>query len=185
VPLVEQARGSTCYDEIPEKTRAVATRLLAICKAPDTYTTLSPADLAALGIPPAALPLTGAARRERDLKIAELVAALFCRTGVEWSADIAVDDRGGCFYSVVRGTVDLVHPLEELGVRDLHTVGGISHCHPGGTPEPSFGDLTVMALVRPVARRLGFEPDNDDIIVVNQPRQNRFTLVRYEHAFRD
>jgi hypothetical protein len=181
-------KGPTRYCSVPVGVRRLARKIVEACPRPNDCRHLTDAELAFLKVPPADRPLDRATRSGCKIKIATLLAAVSRYTnarGIEWGADLVHDASSGRLsYTISRGAVNTAFIKD--GTRSpLTTVGVVSHNHPGGTPEPSFGDLQAMSMVRVAAKRLGLQPHNDEVIVVNMPGKSRFKLVRYEHAFRD
>jgi hypothetical protein len=187
IPLVECVQGPKGYCNISSGYRRVARQIIAACPRPHDHRQLTSADLARLRIPAPDGILDRRAWIGCKIKIATLLAAVARdtnRRGIEWGADLVRDTAGKLSYAIGRGAVNTAFIMEGK-TTPLTTVGVISHNHPDGTPEPSFGDLQAMSRVRQAAKRHGLQPHNDEVIVVNVPGKDQFKLVRYEHAFRD
>lgn len=183
-PLVERVQAPKPYAALDVATLRVAARVLDTCAKARTYTTLTLAEVTELGLEAASALPPGPQKLARDVRIAELVAALGRATGVEWAAVLAADAADGLHYAFVRGERDEIAPLEVLKA-PLAFVGTVAHNHPSGTLEPSFGDLQGMSSMRQVAGKRGFIKPVDDIIVANlrEHPEGAFELVRYEHTF--
>lgn len=185
IPLVECVQGPTRYSDISPGVRRIAGQILEACPQPKTYRCLTDAEVTRLQLPPAGSAQDRATRIRCKVRIARLLAAVARNTnGIEWGADLIRDGSNKLSYAITRGALNTAFLIDD-NRSSTTTVGVISHNHPDGTAQPSFGDLQAMSMVRQAAKRFGVVPHNDEVIVVNLPGRDQFKLVRYEHAFRD
>jgi hypothetical protein len=185
IPLVECVQGPTRYCDIAPPVRRIAGQILEACPRPNTFRCLTDAEVTRLQLPPAGSARDRATRIRSKVRIATLLAAVARNTkGIEWGADLVRDGSNRQSYAIIRGAANTAYILDDKR-SSTTSVGVISHNHPDGTDQPSFGDLQAMSMVRQAAKRHGLQPHNDEVIVVNLPGRDQFKLVRYEHLFRD